>query len=469
MPKSLSQEQIDEIRRLRESGHTITKTAEKVGVSKTAVVTYGGSNNTQSLPKEVQDEIFRLRQEEHLSIPEISERVGVGNKVVSKYGGPSIPASKKKRKSSSQQQQIEASKKHSDKDIADALGISEKDVTSNDRDRYRKRLHNTKVNPYNVQLRQLREFIEKSYPEESGQILKNSKGKNKSLTQLLYHPTIRRDFGDLIDRAIENGMDITSPAKEQSEESRELLRKLRSDMDGNLPTMISGSSPRIKDAISKHKAREYAYAAGRTKPNAEDRRLGIEWFDNLTPAEKVEAVGPLEFRELRNAALRTESGDVARNARSVYHHKYELGKGYPHTINQNDFEVIPEERHKAIHADPAYTGMPPLGPDDPGFVRRTIMNLFNNPVTRTAAKALPIAGYGMAAKAADDYYSTGHPVLGTISAASAVPVLGDVFGIPLAALELGGIGINAAVDEWNRPDRKKRADEMNLFNMVYSP
>lgn len=458
----------EEIRRLRqEEGLTSREVSEKLGISKTSVVKYGGSSDTRSLPKEKQDEIFRLRQKEHLSIPEISERVGVSSKVVSKYGGPAI--TEKKRKSSLQQQQIEASKKHSDKEIADALGVSEKNLTPNDRDRYRKRLHNAKVNPYNVQLRQLRDFIAKSYPEESEQILKTSKGGNKSLTQVLYHPTIRRDFGDLIDRAIENGMDIASPAKEQSKESRELLRKLRSDMDGNLPTMISGSSPRIKNAIANHKAREYAYAAGRTAPNAEDRRLGIEWFDNLTPAEQVEAKGPLEFSALRNAALRTESGDIARNARSVLHHKYELGKGYPHTINQNDFEVIPEERHKAIHADPAYTGRPPLGPQDPGIVRRTILNLFNNPVTRTAAKALPIAGYGMAAKAADDYYSTGHPILGTISAASAVPVLGDVFGIPLAAAELGGIGINALVDEYNRPDRKKRAEEMNLFNMVYSP
>jgi|6_EtaG_2_1085325.scaffolds.fasta_scaffold32711_2 hypothetical protein len=34
---------------------------------------------------------------------------------------------------------------------------------------------------------------------------------------------------------------------------------------------------------------------------------------------------------------------------------------------------------------------------------------------------------------------------------------------------LGDWGINAAINEYKRPDRKKRADEINLFNSVYSP
>ena len=88
-------------------------------------------------------------------------------------------------------------------------------------------------------------------------------------------------------------------------------------------------------------------------------------------------------------------------------------------------------------------------------------------VGKVAAKALPIAGYGLAADASVDYAKSGNPILSAISGASAIPVLGDVFGIPLAAAELGGLGINALIDEYNISNRKKREGEMNLFD--YQP
>jgi predicted transcriptional regulator len=469
MPTSASQEQINEIIRLRESGHTTREIAEKIGVSKQTVIKYGGVGETdpRALSKEMQDKIYNLRQKEHLSITEISERVGVSGKVVSKYAGPAV--TKKKRKTAGQQASAESQRKN-DAAISERYGIPVEEITEKDRRKFIQDNSNAKANPYNKQLNGLRSFIERSYPEEFEEILKNSKGKNKSLTQILYHPIIRRDFGDLIDKAIENGLDLSSGATKQGTKSLETLRALRADMDGNLPSLIFGSSPQIKKDIIKHKAREFAYAADRKgNPNPEDTRLAGEWFDNLTPADKVDARAPMELRGLLNAAITTPEGIIDKNYRRVYHHNYELGQGFPHTSNQNDFSIVTDLDHRRIHADPAYTGRPPLGPEDPGFVRRTIMNLFNNPVTRTAAKALPIAGYGLAAKAADDYYKNDQPVLGTLSALQAVPVLGDVLGIPLAAAELGGLGINAFVDEYKRPDRKKRADEMNLFNMVYSP
>jgi len=79
-------------------------------------------------------------------------------------------------------------------------------------------------------------------------------------------------------------------------------------------------------------------------------------------------------------------------------------------------------------------------------IAKGLMDFGNTPggqaalkVGKVAAKALPIAGYGMAAKAANDFYKNDQPVLGTLSALQAVPVLGDIFGIPLAAAE--GIGL----------------------------
>ena len=434
----LSQEQIDEIIRLRESGHTIKETAEIVGVGKTAVVEHGGRSHTNTLPKEKQDEIFRLRQEEHLSNTEISKRVGVSSRIVGKYGGPAIPESEKKRKSEGQ---VQARK--NDAAIAEKYGINEEDITTEHRKKFTRARSNAKSRPYNKQLEGLSNFIERAYPEQFEEILKKSNGKNKSLTQILYHPIIRRDFGNFIDKAIENGLDLSSGRTKQGIKSVEALRNLRADMDGNLPSLIFGKSPKIRNDIVKHKAREFMYAAGRTgNPTPEDISLAGEWFDNLTPADKVDSRAPLELRELQNAAITTPEGYIDKNARRVYHHNYELGKGFPHTSNQNDFSIVSDLEHRRIHSDPAYTGRPPVGPPDPGFVRRTILNLKDIPgvakAGKVAARALPFLGAAFDAQAASEYFSKGNEVLGILAGAQAVPVLGDIFGLPLAAAE--GIG-----------------------------
>jgi hypothetical protein len=421
----------------------------------------------------IQKEIYRLRQVEHYSIPEIKKALGVSHMAVTKYGGPPVPQSEKKRKSALHQKQIENTRKN-DSEIAEKYGIRKEDITEKDRRKFSNAKSNKKTNPYNKQLNQLRKFISRAYPEESDEILKNSKGVNKKLSDVLSHPIVRENFGSLIDSAISDGMDIVSSASKQSEKSTKLLSQLRKSMDSSMSILVdSGDRQRaFRNSISNHKAREFAYSQGNKKTSLEDRVRGRNWFDSLTPAEKVEAEGPMQLKQMLNTTLRTPEGQIDKNSQRVYHHKYELGQGYPHTFNQNDFEIISGEAHKKIHADPSYTGRPPLGPKDPGIVRRSIMNLsplINNPVTKTLAKALPVAGYGMAAKAADDYYANDQPVLGTLSALQAVPVVGDVFGLPLAAAELGGLGINAAIDEYNRRDRKERAAKINLFNSVYSP
>ena len=88
-------------------------------------------------------------------------------------------------------------------------------------------------------------------------------------------------------------------------------------------------------------------------------------------------------------------------------------------------------------------------------VATSLMNMKGvRPVLKTAAKAIPIAGYGAAAKGAVDYGEK-HPILSTISGLSAVPGFGDVFGLPLAAAELGGLVINRDL-EVSRERKKKR-------------
>jgi len=430
---------------------------------------------TPPLDPKIQKEIYRLRQVEHYSIPEIEEAVGVSKKVVTKYGGPPIPESKKKRKSTGRKKQIESLRKNNEA-IAARTGKNIEDITEKDRREFIQYKSNKKANPHNKQLNSFRKFIKRAFPENWQEILKDSGGGNKKLADVLSHPIIRKNFGSLIDDAISNGMDMVSGATEQSEKSTNLLNNLRKDMDSAVSTLVDLGDTRIKDTLSKHKSREFAYAQGRREPNADDWKQGRKWADGLLPAEYLEAEGPLQFRHMMNTSLRTPEGQIDRNARRVYHHRNELGQGYPHTFNQNDFEIVSEEAHKKIHADPSFTGRPPMGPDDPGFVRRTILNLKNTPggqaavkAGKVAARGLPFLGAALDAQAANEYFSKGNEVLGILAGAQAVPFLGDVFGLPLAAAELGGLGINAAINEYKRPDRKKRADEINLFNSVYSP
>ncbi len=80
--------------------------------------------------------------------------------------------------------------------------------------------------------------------------------------------------------------------------------------------------------------------------------------------------------------------------------------------------------------------------DVPGVIKKSLMNLMDSPlgkVLKVGGKAIPLAGYGIAADASVDYAKSGNPILSAISGASAIPVLGDIFGIPLAAAE--GIGL----------------------------
>jgi hypothetical protein len=82
-------------------------------------------------------------------------------------------------------------------------------------------------------------------------------------------------------------------------------------------------------------------------------------------------------------------------------------------------------------------------------VKRSLMNMLESPGGQLALKAgkyglkaVPFLGYGAAAKGAVDYGAK-HPILSTISGLSAVPGLGDVFGLPLLGAEVVG-------NIWNR-------------------
>ena len=87
---------------------------------------------------------------------------------------------------------------------------------------------------------------------------------------------------------------------------------------------------------------------------------------------------------------------------------------------------------------------------------------FLKPLAKVGAKALPFVGYGAGAYGAVEHAKSDNPILSTISGLSAVPGFGDVFGIPLAAAELIGLGVNR-----DRELIRKRKEERGLLN--YEP
>lgn len=96
--------------------------------------------------------------------------------------------------------------------------------------------------------------------------------------------------------------------------------------------------------------------------------------------------------------------------------------------------------------------------DVPGVVKKSLMNLMSSPLGKAikiGAKAIPLAGYGIAADASVDHAKSGNPILSAISGASAVPGLGDIFGIPLAAAEGIGLIYNRDKEAQEERDRQR--------------
>lgn len=98
-----------------------------------------------------------------------------------------------------------------------------------------------------------------------------------------------------------------------------------------------------------------------------------------------------------------------------------------------------------------------------------LMNFGNTPggqvakkAGKVAARALPFLGAAFDAQAANEHFSKGNEVLGTLAAAQAVPVLGDVFGLPLAAAE--GIG---SIYNRDQKVQEERDRQRGLFG--YTP
>ena len=81
---------------------------------------------------------------------------------------------------------------------------------------------------------------------------------------------------------------------------------------------------------------------------------------------------------------------------------------------------------------------------------------------KVAARALPFLGAAFDAQAASEYFSKGNEVLGILAGAQAVPVLGDIFGLPLAAAE--GIG---SIYNRDQKAQEERDRQRGLFG--YTP
>jgi len=290
--------------------------------------------------------IKRLRAQ-GFSIPEIQEKLGVSHKVIVRYGKGIV---KKKRKSKLEIAQRKKATIHSDETIAKHLKKDVKDVTSTDRNSYRGML-GRKKNPsggsFSAALNKLKKDIIRIFPD-SDKILKNRKGKLSSLNDILNNKILRKKYGGLIDVAFNAGLDTTK----RNAKGATALKELRSSINELDPKpKVSPDSKRFnpKQDVIQHKAREFAARSGTTPQDPLNRALSRTWYTNLTPAQRVDARAPLEYRHIFNQYLRDKKGRIYPKHRMVYHHNMPLGYGGAQTANPAHVTVMKGSEHDKLH------------------------------------------------------------------------------------------------------------------------
>ena len=296
-------------------------------------------------PKKIA-EIKRLRTQ-GFSIPEIQEKLGVSKKAIDRHGKGIV---KKKRESKLEKAQRLKVTVHSEKTIARHFKKDVKDVTSTDRNSYRNML-NRKKNPsggsFSSALNKLKKDIIRIFPD-SDKILKDRKGKLASLDDILNNKILRKKYGGLIDVAFNAGLDTT----ERNAKGAAALKELRSSISELDPKpKVSPDSKRFdpKQNLIQHKAREFASRSGTTPQDPFNRALSRTWYTNLTPAQRVDAKAPLEYRHIFNQYLRDKKGRIYPKNRMVYHHNVPFGYGGAQTANPAHVTVMKGAEHDKLH------------------------------------------------------------------------------------------------------------------------
>ena len=306
----------------------------------------------RSIPLHIQKEIRRLRQELNLPIPEIKERLGVGEKAISKYGGE---VSKDRPRTKTELEQASKSRVHSDEDIARWRGKDVKDVTSTDRSSYGSYL-NRKNNPSSASfasaLDKLRVEIARVFPDNHKEILKDSRGKTASLESILRNPIFRTNFGGLADVAQTSGL---NPKVRNARGAKALLELRKGITELNPKPLYAGEGRGFTTSqLIDYKARELA-VRGEGKSTAfrapHYQIMARAWLMNLTPAQRVDVEAPLQFRDILNRVLRTKSGQIYPQHRFATHHNMPFENQGVQTTNPSDVTVLRKSEHDKIHSN----------------------------------------------------------------------------------------------------------------------
>ena len=305
----------------------------------------------KSIPLHIQKEIYKLRQAGH-SIPEITEKLGVGWKAIKKYGGE-VPKDRPKTKA--EKAADKSRTVHSDKTIAKHFKKDVKDVTKADRSSYRRYL-NRKSNPattsFAAALDKLRKEIVRVFPDNHKEILKDSRGKTASLESILRNPIFRTNFGGLADVAETSGL----KPKVRNKAGANALLALRKGITELNPKPLYAGEGRgfTASQIIDYKAKEFA-VRGEGKSSAyrapHYQIMARAWLMNLTPAQRVDAEAPFQFRDILNRVLRTRSGQIYPQHRFVNHHNMPFENQGIQTTNPSDVTVLRKAEHDKIHAN----------------------------------------------------------------------------------------------------------------------
>ena len=304
-----------------------------------------------SIPLHIQKEIYKLRQAGH-SIPEITEKLGVGWKAIKKYGGE-VPKDRPKTKA--EKAAVKSRTVHSDKTIAEHFKKDIKDVTKEDRNSYRRYL-NRKSNPATVSfasaLDKLRKEIIRVFPDNHKEILKDSRGKTATLESILRNPIFRTNFGGLADVAETSGL----KPKVRNKAGANALLALRKGITELNPKPLYAGEGRgfTASQIIDYKAKEFA-VRGEGKSSAyrapHYQTMGRAWLMNLTPAQRVDVEAPFQFRDILNRFLRTKGGQIYPQHRFAIHHNMPFENQGIQTTNPSDVTVLRKAEHDKIHAD----------------------------------------------------------------------------------------------------------------------
>jgi len=242
-----------------------------------------------------------------------------------------------------------------------------------------------------------------------------------------------------------------------------------------LPEISEGGTPYTPDRkityrVIANKAREYMFSrrgskpTGSKKPSREDWRKATQWYDDLSPVDKVDAESIFHQRAVLTSPARKV---LPYNKLPQVHHWGGLGEGFPHSANPDTMGLLDFDAHREVHRNPDYKKfvseakdqglktisaqplwMTNLPEATKSLLAENVLPILRKakPAAKVLSRAIPGLGISLSAKAASDYSKAGQDKLAAAAAMSAVP--GPLGWLGLAG-EMGGLLWNKATEDPN--------------------